>query len=88
MYAYLDDAELDPFPLNPELPNTQSPIAAQFNLSSLFQNASAIIDYTVTQNGQTTSVVNQQVLLRLYRKWNRTVRGDNSICLPFINRGL
>ena len=56
-----NDTELDPFPLNPELPNTQSPIAAQFNLSSLFQNASAIIDYTVTQNGQTTNVVNQQV---------------------------
>jgi len=56
-----NDTELDPFPLNPELPNTQSPIAAQFNLSSLFQNASAIIDYTVTQNGQTTNVLNQQV---------------------------
>ena len=46
-----------PFPLNPEaLDSYGQVLAANFNLENLFTNASAVIDYTVTQNNIVTEL--------------------------------
>jgi hypothetical protein len=49
---------LPTYPLNPDSVNSNNQLIAEnFNLSNLFEEASAIIDYTVIQNNITTDVV-------------------------------